>query len=47
MRVSWTEPAVLDLTGICDCIEARSGAETARRVALRIYERVSALEHST
>jgi plasmid stabilization system protein ParE len=46
MRVRWTEPAVRDLTGICDYIEARSGAETARRVALRIYERVSALEHS-
>lgn len=38
MRVRWTEPAARDLTGICDYTEEHSGAEAARKVALRVYE---------
>jgi toxin ParE1/3/4 len=43
MHIRWTEPAVRDLTGICDYIEERSGAQAAREIATRIYDRVSAL----
>jgi toxin ParE1/3/4 len=43
MRVLWTEPAAHDLTHICDYIEKHDSSTTARRVALSIYERVSAL----
>jgi toxin ParE1/3/4 len=43
MRVRWTEPAASDLTHICDYIEQHDGANTARRVAISIYERVSGL----
>ncbi len=43
MRLRWTEPAASDLTHICDCIEEHNGSTTARRVALSIYKRVSAL----
>jgi toxin ParE1/3/4 len=38
MRVRWTEP-----TAICDYIKEHDGAEAARKVALRIYERLSSL----
>jgi toxin ParE1/3/4 len=43
MRVRWTEPAARDLTGICDYTEEHSGAEAARKVALRVYEAVGSL----
>jgi toxin ParE1/3/4 len=43
MRIRWTEPAVQDLTKICDYIEKHSSAATARRVALSISERISTL----
>jgi plasmid stabilization system protein ParE len=43
MRVRWTEPAARDLTHICDYIEEHDSTTTARRVAIFIYERVSAL----
>jgi toxin ParE1/3/4 len=43
MRVRWTEPAAHDLTQICDYIEEHNSSAIARRVALSICERVSAL----
>jgi plasmid stabilization system protein ParE len=43
MRVRWTAPAARDLTHICDYIEEHDSSATARRVALSIYERLSAL----
>jgi plasmid stabilization system protein ParE len=43
MRVRWTEPATRDLTQICDYIEEHDTSSTARRVAISIYERLSAL----
>jgi toxin ParE1/3/4 len=44
MHIQWTESAVHDLTQICDYLEEHDSAVTARRVALSIYERISALE---
>jgi toxin ParE1/3/4 len=43
MQLRWTDPAVSDLTHICDYIEAHGSSATARRVALSIYEPVNAL----
>ena len=43
MRIRWTEPAARDLTQICDYIQEHDSGTTARRIALSIYERVSAL----
>ena len=43
MRVRWTEPAARDLTQLCDYIEEHDTSSTARRVAISIYERLSAL----
>jgi toxin ParE1/3/4 len=43
MRVRWTDPAVNDLSNICDYIEEHDSRTTARRVALSIYNRVNAL----
>ncbi|MGA3177996.1 MAG: type II toxin-antitoxin system RelE/ParE family toxin [Candidatus Acidiferrum sp.] len=43
MRIRWTEPAARDLTQICDYIQEHDSGNTARRIALSIYERVSAL----
>ena len=43
MHVRWTAPAARDLTHICDYIEEHDSSATARRVALSIYERISAL----
>ncbi len=43
MRVRWTKPAANDLTAICDYIKEHGGPETARTVALRIYEGVGQL----
>ena len=43
MRIRWTDPAVRDFTQICDYIEQRGSAATARRVALSIYKQISGL----
>ncbi len=43
MRIRWTEPAALDLTGICDYVHEHDRPEAARRIALRIYEAVDSL----
>jgi addiction module RelE/StbE family toxin len=43
MRIRWTEPAASDLIQICDYIEEHNSKNTARRVALAIFNRVSAL----
>lgn len=43
MRIRWTEPALRDFTGICDYTEEQDGPEAAHRVAIRIYEAVTAL----
>jgi toxin ParE1/3/4 len=43
MRIRWTEPASRDLTQICDYLTKEDSHATARRVALRIYERVHTL----
>lgn len=43
MRISWTEPAVHDLTRICDYISEHGSPAVARKVALSIYESVGTL----
>jgi len=43
IRIRWTQPAAHDLTKICDYINERDGAKTARRVAVTIYEGISSL----
>jgi addiction module RelE/StbE family toxin len=43
MQIRWTQPAVRDLTNICDYIEEQDTAATARRVALIIYRSVTSL----
>lgn len=43
MFIRWTEPAARDLTEICDYIEQNSTTQTARRVAISIYDRVDSL----
>ena len=43
MRIRWTEPAVQDLTNICDYISEHNGAAEARRIALRIYSGLDSL----
>jgi toxin ParE1/3/4 len=43
MRVRWTEPAVRDLTSICDYIEQHDGGQAARTIALRIFEAAESL----
>lgn len=43
MRIRWTEPSARDLTAICDYIREHSGAEAARKVALRIYQDIGML----
>ena len=43
MRVRWTEPAVHDLTQICDYIEQHGSPGSGRRVAISIYESVAGL----
>lgn len=37
MRVRWTQPAVSDLTGICDYLESHESTAVAERVAQTIY----------
>jgi len=43
MRLRWTEPAVRDLTSICDYIEKHGSAVISRRVAVSIYDQVTFL----
>lgn len=43
MRIRWTDPAVHDLTQICDYINEHDGPAIARRVALTIHKGVSSL----
>jgi toxin ParE1/3/4 len=43
MRLRWTDPAARDLTHICDYIEEHDSSIMARRVAISMCERVSAL----
>lgn len=43
MRVRWTQPAALDLTGICDYTQEHHGPEAGRKLALRIFEAIGAL----
>ena len=43
MRIRWTEPASRDLIQICDYLTKEDSRATARRVAIRIYERVHTL----
>ena len=43
MRVRWTEPAVVDLTRICDYIAEHGRPVTARRVAQKIVESIGTL----
>jgi toxin ParE1/3/4 len=43
MRIRWTDPAVRDLTNICDYVKEHDGSVRARRVALSLYERVNTL----
>jgi toxin ParE1/3/4 len=38
MRIRWSDPAVCDLTQICDYIEEHGASAIARRVALQIYD---------
>ena len=38
MRIRWTQPAVQDLTSICNYITEHKSQETGRKVALHIYE---------
>jgi plasmid stabilization system protein ParE len=47
MRIRWTEPAVRDLTNICDYTEDHSRPEVACGFALRIYGGLSTLSQSS
>ena len=44
MQIRWTQPAVRDLTNICDYIEEQDTAATARRVAQISYRSVTSLK---
>ena len=44
MRIRWTQPAVNDLTGICDYLDERGSAAISRRVALMIYRSATSLQ---
>jgi toxin ParE1/3/4 len=37
MRIRWTEPAVADLTGICDYLQEYESPTLARTVAQAVY----------
>lgn len=43
MQIRWTESAVEDLTRICDYIEQRGSAASARKVAISIHLAVDSL----
>lgn len=44
MIVRWTQPAVDDLTHICDYTQERFGAAHARHTALAIYDAADSLK---
>jgi len=43
MRIRWTDPAVRDLTCICDYIRDHNAPAAARRVALTLYQSTNTL----
>jgi toxin ParE1/3/4 len=43
MHLRWTDPAVRDLTHICDYIREHSRGDTARRIALSIHQQLDVL----
>ena len=43
MRLRWTDPAVRDLTSICDYLTEHGSPQLSRRIALSIYERIGLL----
>jgi toxin ParE1/3/4 len=43
MHLRWTDPAVRDLTRICDYIQEHGNDATARRVALSIHQQLNIL----
>jgi plasmid stabilization system protein ParE len=43
VRVCWTDDAVRDLTRISDYIAEHGSVDSARRVALTIYQRIGTL----
>lgn len=43
MRIRWTEPAVHDLTQICDYLGERGSPANSRRVALAVHEAIDRL----
>jgi plasmid stabilization system protein ParE len=43
MRIRWTQPATNDLLRICEYTEHHDGPQTARRLALRLYEGINSL----
>ena len=43
MLVRWTEPAVDDITQICDYTQDRFGPAQSRRAAIAIYDSVESL----
>ncbi len=45
MRIRWTGDAIRDFTNICDYIDQRAGAATARRVARAIHHSLDSLEN--
>jgi toxin ParE1/3/4 len=45
MRIRWTDDAIRDFTNICDYIDQRTGAPTARRVARAIHHSIHSLEN--
>jgi toxin ParE1/3/4 len=43
MHIRWTQPAVSDLTGICDYLEKHETAALAQRVAQAVYDAAHSL----
>ena len=43
MHIRWTQPAVYDLTGICDYLEKHESAALAERVAQAVYDAAHSL----
>ena len=43
MRIRWTQPAVSDLTGICDYLEVNENPTLAHRVAQAIFDAAHSL----
>jgi toxin ParE1/3/4 len=43
MRIRWTDPAVQDLSDICDYLDKRATPETSLRVAKELFEIATSL----